>query len=42
MNEKVHVLTSRVQVYDNRGDPVHEVLQIVRVDRPEVFRYYID
>lgn len=42
MNEKIPVLTSRVQVYDNRDHPVHEALQIVRVDRPDVFRYYID
>lgn len=42
IHEKAPVLTSRVQVFDSRDNPVHEVWQIVRVDRPEVFRYYID
>jgi len=42
IKEGLPVLTSRVQVYDSKDNPVHEVQQIVRVDRPEVFKYYID
>ncbi len=42
IKEGMPVLTSRVQVYDGKDNPVHEVRQLVRVDRPEVFKYYID
>lgn len=42
IKEGMPVLISRVQVYDSKDNPVHEVKQIVRVDRPEVFKYYID
>lgn len=36
----VPVLKSRVQIYDIAGKPLHEVWQIIRIDRPELFRYY--
>lgn len=38
----VPVLRNKVQVYDSDNQPVHEVQQIVRVDRPEIFKYYIE
>ena len=42
MKEGISVLTSYVQVYDSKDNPVHEVSQVVRVDRPEIFKYYIN
>ena len=38
----VPVLRNKVQIYDSDNQPVHEVQQIVRVDRPEIFKYYIE
>ena len=42
MKEGISVLTSYVQVYDSKDNPVHEVSQVVRVDRPDIFKYYIN
>lgn len=42
VKEGIPVLTNRVQIYDDKNNPVHEVYQIVRVDKPEVFKYYIN
>ena len=42
LKEGIPVLTNRVQIYDDKNNPVHEVYQIVRVDKPEVFKYYIN
>ena len=42
MKEGISVLTSYVQVYDSKDNPVHEVSQVGRVDRPDIFKYYIN
>lgn len=42
VKEGIPILTNRVQIYDDKNNPVHEVYQIVRVDKPEVFKYYIN
>lgn len=42
VKEGTPILTNRVQIYDKDDNPIHEVQQLVRVDRPEIFKYYIE
>lgn len=41
ITEGMAVIKNHVHVYDENDNPVHVVEELVRVDQPEIFKYYL-
>jgi GntR family transcriptional regulator len=41
VKENMATIYNNVEVFDDKGKPVHLVEEIVRVDKPEVFKFYL-